>query len=288
MTYFKAIMTKKHLFLPLSIAALSLMGAVSCNSSDKAGNTTVSESFTVDSVRVADSIVIDSSKAACYFNVAYPSGHGALSDSVRCWIANQLAYIYASDKGAGAAVFSGLKGNVPAMVRLTVDSLLSASGREIEEGMVGFGGYEYNCSLLEEHSAPGYVTFGCTYYYYGGGAHGVSRYEPATFSVADGRRLTWDNTIGKDSRKAVLALIRQELFKPHDGYSLADDLLIDPDSLDLPAAPPAFVEGGLQVIYGQYEIAPYAAGMPGCILPVDSVLPLLTPEAKALLGRKQQ
>lgn len=279
-------MTKKHLFLPFSIAAFSLIGVVSCNSSDKAGNMAVSDPFTVDSVRVADSVVIDGSRAICDFNVAYPSGQGAVSDSVISWIARQLVYSYTDDTATITSALAGLKGNVPAMVRLTVDSLLSSSRRDIEEGMVGFGGYEFGCSLREEYSASGYVTFGCSSYYYGGGAHGYSRYEPATFSAADGSRLTWDNTIGKDSRKALLSMIKQELFKPQDGCSLADGLLIDPDSLALPAAPPSFVEGGLQVIYGQYEIAPYAAGMPSCILPVDSVFPLLTPKAKALLGRK--
>lgn len=42
---------------------------------------------------------------------------------------------------------------------------------------------------------------------------------------------------------------------------------------------------GFHVVYQQYEIACYAAGLPGCVLPYDSVAPLLTPAAKALLNK---
>ncbi len=40
---------------------------------------------------------------------------------------------------------------------------------------------------------------------------------------------------------------------------------------------------GLCLVYAQYEVAPYAAGMPAFIIPYEDVMPYLTPEAQELL-----
>lgn len=62
-----------------------------------------------------------------------------------------------------------------------------------------------------------------------------------------------------------------------------DALLINPDTLPLPASAPYFMPKGVNFDYQQYEIAPYAAGMPSCVLPYSVVKPMLTPEAAKLL-----
>ena len=86
-----------------------------------------------------------------------------------------------------------------------------------------------------------------------------------------------------------MPLIREGLMRQYFDVQTAqefkDALLIDPDTLPLPVTPPYFMPDGLHVVYQQYEIACYAAGLPGCVLPYDSVAPLLTPAAKALLNK---
>lgn len=72
-----------------------------------------------------------------------------------------------------------------------------------------------------------------------------------------------------------MPLIREGLMRQYFDVETAqefkDALLIDPDTLPLPVTPPYFMPDGFHVVYQQYEIACYAAGLPGCVLPYDSV-----------------
>lgn len=112
-------------------------------------------------------------------------------------------------------------------------------------------------------------------------------FQPATFSKADGTMLTWDNTIKRDDEQAVIALIKRELanqfFTPESGWTMDEGLLVSPDSIKLPVTPPLFDDEGLVVTYQQYEISPYAVGMPSCVLPLDSIAGDLTPTARAIV-----
>ena len=51
----------------------------------------------------------------------------------------------------------------------------------------------------------------------------------------------------------------------------------------LPEHGPWFTSGGLDFLYQQYEIAPYAAGMPGATIPYEKLAGLMTPAAAALI-----
>ena len=62
-------------------------------------------------------------------------------------------------------------------------------------------------------------------------------------------------------------------------------LMTDNGVIPFPAWTPFPAENGLGFLYQQYEIAPYSAGMPGFTIPYDDILPFLTAEAKALLGK---
>ena len=55
-------------------------------------------------------------------------------------------------------------------------------------------------------------------------------------------------------------------------------------SLPLPSTPPFMTEKGYVLIYQQYEIAPYAMGMPGDTIPYNVLKPCLTPEAQKLIA----
>lgn len=242
----------------------------------------------LDSVSCTDSLLYDGNRAVCKINVVYPADTGAVGDSVRLWIAQQLACNYADESRPMFAVGADAAGDVPATVRLAADSLLASSRRDFA-AFDGFtAGYEFDYAVDTVRTAPTYVTYAFKSYTYLGGAHGGSLYAPATFSTADGSRLTWDNLIETSARRRLIAMIRRGLsdqfFTAEGGVSMKDGLLIDPDSLDLPRTSPSLDARGLLVIYRQYEIAPYACGMPSCSLPLDSVRPLLTPHARRLAG----
>jgi hypothetical protein len=76
---------------------------------------------------------------------------------------------------------------------------------------------------------------------------------------------------------------------PISDADLKDYLLYDAsvDNLPLPQFPPYFTADGLAFVYQQYEIAPYAAGMPSFTIPYDDIRPLLTDEAACLIPQKR-
>jgi len=91
-----------------------------------------------------------------------------------------------------------------------------------------------------------------------------------------------------DKKAELTNLVREALWQQYfkedceEGATLSDILLINPAKLELPATPPLFSDKGLIFIYQQYEIAPYAYGMPACVLPYSVVKPLMNREAALL------
>ena len=57
----------------------------------------------------------------------------------------------------------------------------------------------------------------------------------------------------------------------------------DVNHIPVPQFPPTFTKNGLVFLYQQYEIGPYAVGMPNFCIPYKKVLPYLTEEAAALV-----
>ena len=66
--------------------------------------------------------------------------------------------------------------------------------------------------------------------------------------------------------------------------NLYEYLMLEGDLIPLPSWQPYPCEDGLVFVYQQYEIAPYAAGMPAFTVPFDEIAPWLTPEARRIIG----
>ncbi|MBQ2591047.1 MAG: DUF3298 domain-containing protein, partial [Paludibacteraceae bacterium] len=58
---------------------------------------------------------------------------------------------------------------------------------------------------------------------------------------------------------------------------------VDYRNIPMPSVNPYFSKNGLEFIYGQYEIAPYACGMPQFTIPYSRVEPLLKEEIVKLI-----
>ena len=63
-----------------------------------------------------------------------------------------------------------------------------------------------------------------------------------------------------------------------------DDLCIGNGVIPKPSITPCLVEKGVEIIYGEYEIAPYMHGMPTFTIPYSKIAKYLTPEARRLAG----
>ncbi|MDE7388853.1 MAG: DUF3298 and DUF4163 domain-containing protein, partial [Muribaculaceae bacterium] len=262
---------------------------VACACSGNSAQPEADASFSTDSVSIRDSVIVSHSKATVEIRGLYPSaGPQALLDSTRMWLAGRLC------AGAGYTNFvipsaDSFPADGNGLITAVADSLCTMAAADFEGFMADsiFTNYEFSYSFAPRFMTDSILTYSFNGYGYMGGAHGGTQAVGQTFAVADGHMLTFTNSFRSDKTDELLTLIKQGLWEQYfsnDGASsFAECLLIDPDSMTLPAAAPEFIADGVAITYGQYEIACYAAGMPSCILSYDVIRPLLTPETARLI-----
>lgn len=119
---------------------------------------------------------------------------------------------------------------------------------------------------------------------FAGGAHGsIGGPYILYFDKVNGKQFS--NIIRQGSEDALQEKIRKGLcdyFETTDCH-LDEFLLIGSDLIPLPQEDPAPCKEGLVFTYSQYEIAPYAAGMPSFTITWKDVKNYLTTEAERLL-----
>lgn len=280
---------KNFMYAPLAIVAVGGMALsfLSCGKSSKTAETApAEEAFVVDSVSYADSLRVGGCIVTCSLTADYPvSGNELLVKNVRNWIAKHMAYstdIFPDSEPP--KVFSGIADG-----KVFLDSvgtcLLSQAKVDFDEYVKeNFStSYEYIFSASEAYRTDTYVTYFSNNYIYTGGAHGSTIVDDAVFSLKTGEEFGWNMFI-PDSLPAIKKIIKKDLmtefFKVKDAQEFREALLIDPDTLPLPSTAPYFLADGVHFVYQQYEIAPYASGMPGCIVPYSVVMDMFTPAVK--------
>lgn len=183
--------------------------------------------------------------------------------------------------------YRGDKDNLQAMVdfygRSHVDSLRAM----MDEDFPPYAELCFDATVEKVFETEKVVTYELTLYVDFGGAHPSTQVLGATFCKDDGTQLTWD-IIRKEQRVAFNDLLRQML-KDYFNADTDDELMDNLQGVDklsripLPATPPHMTKDGITIIYQQYEIAAYAMGMPGDIIPYEKMKPYLTDKAKRLI-----
>ena len=191
------------------------------------------------------------------------------------WLDESLGGTFDGDKGDMEDVV-GYYGN------MYVDTLNSISS----QGVPDYAELSYNARMEKIYETDKVVTYGLTIDIDFGGAHPLSKELGATFSKADGKRLTWD-MVRKDGTTGVKNVVRNMLKDYFDAKTDAELMnyvqgVKDVISIPLPNTPPYMTESGFVVIYQQYEIAAYAAGMPSDTIPYKTMKPYLTDEVRKL------
>lgn len=131
--------------------------------------------------------------------------------------------------------------------------------------------YMHQANFEKVADTDAFVSYLFSNYWYLDGAHGSSQSWGVTFSKRDGHRMT--PTITAEQWKALQPTVRQKLAEyfnqgdtsnPITADNLGDYLLLEEMKGDIPypVHAPYYSEKGLEFIYQQYEIAPYAAGKP--------------------------
>lgn len=265
-----------------------------CGSGCKNTSADASESpiLATDSVRWEDSLSMKSCYARVEISGEYPvTGNLPLLDSVQAWLGNRLN---TNVMNVGTPLF-----NLTPTLLASGNNIAAACGKALlnsaETDFKGFAAddismdYEYIYNFGPEYVTDSIATYQFTGFGDIGGAHGSTLSDRQSFNANSGVSLTYANVFGPDARAKLAARIRQGLWEQYfkdeamPDMTLADMLLIDPDTLPLPQTPPAFEKDGITFIYQQYEIAPYAAGMPQCTFPYSDLKPLMLPPAARLL-----
>jgi len=146
--------------------------------------------------------------------------------------------------------------------------------------------YEYICNSQKTAETAKFVTFEYSCYEYQGGAHGSTIVTGQTFRKSDGRRIGWEvlnNTYDDDFQNIIKTGLRK-YFNVNNDDELKSCLMLDNMYIiPLPKCPPLFTRDGIKLVYGQYEIAPYAAGTPQLTIPYSQLNKFLNVTAKSLI-----
>lgn len=279
----------------LPILMWCVLISLDCGDSVQSGTEGL-EIFTTDTIQWKDSLKYGPNSSYVTIEGRYPlSGSHPLLDSVRAWIATNLAEncifsdepLFAIDKallsdGKNLSAVAGKK-----MIDVTRDDIKCVDEENqdysiwYEQEYRFMPVYESDSLLIYSFSVSTFLPF-----------NGIYLDIAQTFNRNNGISLTFDNSFIPDSLYRLTDLIKDGLSKQHfkldipaEGESARtlDDVLYDPDNFPLPSCPPIFCSDGIRVIYQPREIASFAMGSPACMIPYDIVKPLLRPEVRRLV-----
>lgn len=208
---------------------------------------------------------------------SYPEADSPLAENVREWIGSLFNDAnHEAEPGADGQVFVDQEGQ-----RLVELSRLDLT--DISEYGPSSTSYEFSTEFMPVFNSGSLLTMISQSYSYMGGAHGSTVVTGRSFDTETGAPLDASKIFRRGTEAEVLDLVKNALneqyFTPDgaSGYtSLEEALLIDPAAMELPSSAPYFTENGLTFIYQQYEIAPYASGMPHCTLTFEELKPYLS------------
>ncbi|MBR4802861.1 MAG: DUF3298 domain-containing protein [Bacteroidales bacterium] len=213
-----------------------------------------------------------------------PEGNSILARRIREWVNEQIS----ANNSQGPMYFEGDQNNSQAMADYYGNEIKKALEETIDPPI--FNGYrdvEISTSKIFEN--PKCVTWMFVVEEYTGGAHGFHSCYGATFRKEDGRMFGHDIVSHNyaDEQKLIPMVFdglceyfnatKEEVLGEYTDGSLREYLL------PLPKYGPWFTSTGVDFQFQQYEIAAYAAGMPGFTIPYDKMEGLLSPAAADLL-----
>lgn len=275
------------------LALCTVMTAGCGNNKSTITNEESDMTIATDSLSLSDSLIMGGCKATVKITGLYPAENDTrLTDSIRLWIGDRLSHALSSTGTPLFTLNENLTRNGDSLISVACDSML-ADARHSFTSFIADSistSYEYDFSFRPVFATDSVLTYSFSGYVYFGGAHGGATGAGQTFVKSDGVRLNGSNMFIPEKRGELLSQIKSGLWNQYfkqdmesDSMSLRDALLINPDTMHLPAFPPVFLPDGINFTYQQYEIACYAAGMPSCTISYDSIKPLLTPEVARLI-----
>lgn len=246
-----------------------------------------------DSIVWQDSTVLRK-EALAQVNVIcqYPVSESlSLADSINAWIVEMYAPLALTAKesyeGAQIDIKKEIAANpsVGSYVKKQAEKMLQIDTGELKEILDNYeaeGEYQPNYAreviVRKVYEDSLFVTMQYTCYQYFAGAHGSYVVVGETFSKEDGHRMRWELLSAysdKELRNEIKNGIKK-YFEVKTDEELCENLMVDPDESEalsmvrdafpMPNTYPCLMSEGVVIMYQQYEIAPYAAGLPSCVL----------------------
>ncbi|BFH65779.1 PdaC/SigV domain-containing protein [Paenibacillus azoreducens] len=134
------------------------------------------------------------------------------------------------------------------------------------DGSVEEHTYDFVQNFAVTFNREGVLSIVTDQYSFTGGAHGSTAREGLTFSLKDGKQLALDELLksAPDYKQKLGKMLKQK----------AKNIAFDDAKVGLNEKPDFYLkEGGFAIFYQQYEIAPYAAGIPTYTFSFGDVLP---------------
>ena len=296
----------KSLFMTIAMAA----ALTACGHRASTDSSVDADSVSIDSTVVAnevallktDSIGIEltDTMADVHVSVDWPvEGNDTLLQGIRQYILKQLGIKKCTD----------IKAEIKKVAKTQYHELKTQwqEDRECRGEDMGMIYSSYQRISVDEESDT-YVTYSYCTEGFTGGAHGYATATGITISKATGKEIGYEseynantmtfsikhqNLFRSTKSAGLYKLIKEgvkDYFSDLEDHRISDEELADvlqnvPDvnHIPVPQFPPTFTKNGLVFLYQQYEIGPYAVGMPNFCIPYKKVLPYLTEEAAALV-----
>jgi hypothetical protein len=184
----------------------------------------------------------------------------------------------------GIADEAAVNARLEARVRDDLRRYLDVAGRDgvlsVPEGAFAAYTVEASAVLLR----PEVVSLRLDVSDYAGGAHGGARVVSITVDPRTGRDLALSDLFapGTDVLATIAPLARAQLRQWFADHGLAGDGPVDDETFAAGTDPTAENYGtwfptaeGLLVVFGQYQVGPYAIGMPEVLVPWSQLRPYL-------------
>ena len=215
------------------------------------------------------------------------SGNPILVNAIREYISESLGISYAGEmENNMQGSYSGDLGDGQKMIDYYFDlkyKEFKNAHDEMAEHMQGdVPTYASETEIHYLYETDKFVTYEMKKYEDMGGAHGGTFISGMTFRKSDGRRVEWD--LFTKSMQDVIKKGLKKYFEVNTDEELENCLSLENTYLmPMPVTPPVFTKEGVSFTYQQYEIAPYAAGLPSFIVPYNEAMALMNTTGKNLL-----
>lgn len=246
----------------------------------------------VNDTLVVDSIgkVVANATTEATVSFFYPvSGPEKLVKSVRSLINDKLSELSCNSENGKIISFQGDLSNGHDVATYYANNnfrLLQSDTEGIDANGPTFSYDIYSEKGWESDST---LTMLFSSYYYMGGAHGLFSEIGVTLSKRNATPIL--SVIDRSKTEQIQPIITEGLTRYFasngaltDNSDIKSLLFIGDDGLiPLPVNEPYFTSEGLRFIYQNYEIGPYAIGMPSFTVPYDKIKDFLSVEAQAML-----